>query len=308
MRRTTTVAVGLAVLLIATSTYGAVAATTTTSSTASDQTDETDRDRLDQLEWWLGGFDLTDEQVAAIVDEAETMRANGASDGEIRRTVLAQLESAGVERAEVRERAHLLPLYGLAGHADLTDAQLDDLAATIEAEWDAGERVPEIKVTVLHELEAMGVDTTDIVDRHFDRLEHRLLTNTDLTAEEVGVVVADARAVYDDGGSFEEIADEVRAGLRALDADWDRRGPPRHPGEAPDGPIDRDHDRSDHVRAIAQQLHGEYDLTREEIRTILWEARELRADGASAAEIRGYIQERAAELDGDDATTEPLFA
>ncbi|WP_267639884.1 hypothetical protein [Haloarchaeobius amylolyticus] len=344
MKRRTLTAVGFAALLLTSSVFGVVGATPDETTTAPEPTG----DWSAELAWYLGLFDLSDDQVDAIVAEAERMQADGASAAEIRREVVDSLRQYGVDERDIREKSQLRVLYRLQGHYDLTDAQLDELTTMVVTMYDEGEAIPEIKHAVVRQLQDYGVDTTALEDRLWQARYEHLLARFDLSESEARLVVAEARALFEKGATWDDIQDSVRANLREFDAqrvdrtDWRQKlhhvkqvhdlahryglsgeevrdvvttardlrenGADRAEVRQAVRETVRQYTTDDRKRAavkrVAHHLHDESDLTREEIRTALTEARDLRNDGASWAEVREYIRERAEELSDEESAGE----
>ncbi|WP_435333117.1 hypothetical protein [Haloarchaeobius sp. TZWWS8] len=281
-------AVGLAVLLLTSSVAGVVMATPdqttgTDSTTAPDQ--PTDGDRVAELTWYLDMFDLSGAQVDAIVAEAKRMHEAGATGAEIRRMVVDSLRDYGVSDREIHEKNRLRHLYGLKTHYDLTDAQLDELTTMVQTMYDDGEAVAEIKHAIVWQLQDYGVDTTDLEDRIWQARYDRLLRQYDLTESEAQLIVDDARALFEEGATWDEIQDSVRSDLREFDA---KRADRAHW-----------HDKLQFVKKVHDLAHT-YGLSGEEVRDVATTARDMKADGASDAEIRDAVREMVHDYATDD--------
>lgn len=120
-----------------------------------------------RLERFLGLFDLTDEEIDAIVDDADAMHDDGASKQEIREYVLGELADEGYDREDVFRTVFEQRAERLQERFDLTDAQTDELVDDVVNLWlDGGDR-DEIRNLVHEKLEEFGADVPD-TDRRRD--------------------------------------------------------------------------------------------------------------------------------------------
>ncbi|WP_435364144.1 hypothetical protein [Haloarchaeobius sp. DYHT-AS-18] len=285
MKARTMTAVGFATLLLTSSVVGVVAATPDETTTDPESTG----DWRAELTWYLGLFDLSDDQVDAIVDEAERMHEDGATAHEIRREVVDSLHQYGVAEREIREKSQLRVLYELKTHYHLTDAQLDELTTMVVTMYEDGEAIPEIKHAVVWQLQDYGVDTTALEERMWQARYDHLLRRYDLTETEAQLIVDDTRALFEDGATWDDIQDSVRSHLREFDA---RR-------------VDQGHwrDKLQHVKKIHDLAHR-YGLSGEEVRDVVTTAREMKADGASNEKIRAAVGELIRDYASDDHPTD----
>ncbi|WP_439026727.1 hypothetical protein [Haloarchaeobius sp. DT45] len=280
MKARTMTAVGFAALLLTSSVFGVVGAAPDETTTQPEPTG----DWTAELTWYLGLFELSDDQVDAIVAEAERMHDDGATAHELRHEVVDSLRQYGVDEREIREKAQLRVLYELKTHYDLTDAQLDELTTMVVTMYEDGEAIPEIKHAIVWQLQDYGVDTTDLEERMWQARYDHLLKRYDLTESEAQLILDDARALFEDGATWDDIQDSVRSHLREFDA---RR-------------VDNGHwrDKLQHVKKIHDLAHR-YGLSGEEVRDVVSTAREMKADGASNGEIRAAV----GDMDRDYAST-----
>lgn len=148
----------------------AVETTPTTDAASEPTTMPPDRDASfeQQLAHRLSKFDLTDEQVRTVVAEAVRLREAGASRLVVRSAVVMHLYGYGVDApflyadgsdgATAGERL----AERLGERFDLTDAQVDEVAATIDRMRGDGASRAEIYRTVRALLVEYGVDEDDL--------------------------------------------------------------------------------------------------------------------------------------------------
>jgi hypothetical protein len=233
-------------------------------------------------------YDLTDEQVDTIIADARALFDEGASWDEIQDSVRAHLREYDAERTNrghwkaklhfVKKVHHFAHQYGLEGE------ELRDVVSTAREMHQNGVSPEEIRRTVREMVHDYAQD-----DRKKDaakRLAKHLEDRFDLTNEQVREVVTLIKTMHEDGASRAEIKRAVHEKIQEYTDD-------------------RTDDRTRTItKRVVVHLVDEYDLTTDEIRTIVTEARDLRHEGATWEEVRDFITDRASELDGDDQTTD----
>jgi hypothetical protein len=147
---------------------------------------------------------------------------------------------------------------------DLSDAQADELEALIVRLDDDGASRAEIARVVAHKLVEFGVEPTDIERDAFRLSLHRLSERFDLTERQTAELAEIVRTMHADGASRAETKRVVYAKL----VEWDK--------------LDR------HPHAVAW-LSDFLDLSDTEADQLTGLVADMRADGASRAEIRHAI-------------------
>ena len=290
-------AAALALLVLVAGVAGVVAADTTatptaTATAAENATDDEpttmppadDQSFEERLAHRLSQFDLTDEQIRVIVSDAARLRDDGASRLVIRSSIVMHLYGYGVDAPFLsadggdgtspadRIAAQLGELF------DLTDAQVDEIAATIER------------------LHADGATRAEIY-----RAVHALLVEYGVGEDELDDLRA--RVLHAQAHQLHERAHAVHARADRL-----------HHAAAHDRPADGLDRRAadDVVDRHLDRLDDRYDLGDEQVGTLDRLVHGMLDDGASREAIRDAVQdqlrdwgygvppnERPAEADGE---------
>lgn len=177
-------------------------------------------DWLDDLDAFLAVFDLTDEEHDAIVDEAEEMRAEGATAADLHHMVHYQLYQHGYDTRDV----HAYAVASRLGEAfDLTDEQVTELATGLVDELDAGADRTDVREYVRETLESFGVDDTEVRAAVVEHRLRALADRHDLTDDQTEELVDGALELVDDGANRAELREYVRETLAAFGVDLDDR-------------------------------------------------------------------------------------
>ena len=218
-----------------------------------------------QVEAALGPFldalDVTQRQRAAVLDRAESLRADGAAPARIVHATYAELHEQGVPRAELRESTWRLRVGVLLAQLDLTADQRAAVVGEVEAKRADDADAREIRRAAGGTLLEYGVERDEIarawrnvrhvelhirlyrleqrLERFHDRARdgghdhpdgkpawaHRVQHRYDLTDERTREVVEEARAMHEAGADREAILEMVHRKLHEFGADH-RHGDP----------------------------------------------------------------------------------
>ncbi len=272
-------AVALAVLVVLAGVAGVVAADPTgaspTATPTAAETDDAAPETLpgvdstfeERLAERLSQFDLTEGQVRAIVGEAVRLRDNGASRLVIRSSVVMNLYQFGVDApflyagddATAGERI----AARLGERFDLTDAQIAEIAATIDRLHADGASRAEIYRAVRALLVEYGVDEDelDVLDR---RARH-----------------ARAHRLHEQAHRHHQRAHELHERAHRLHHVAGQGDAPSRDGDAVDRHVDR--------------IQARYDLTDEQAAELERLVRGMVADGASREAIAEAVRDRLAD-------------
>jgi hypothetical protein len=193
-------------------------------------------DWSEDLDAFLTVFDLDEETQAAIVDEAEEMRADGATAADVHHMVHYRLYQHGHDTRDVHAYA---VAYRLGEGFDLTDEQMTELATGIVDELDDGADRREIRQYTREKLEAFGVTDEEMRSAVVEHRLHTLADRHDLTDEQTEELVHGALELVDSGASRAELREYVHETLEEFGVDLDDR---RERGERRDRDSERGRD------------------------------------------------------------------
>jgi Spy/CpxP family protein refolding chaperone len=229
----------------------------------------------------LDELDLTDAQRAEIDAKLEELEAAGAAPDEIRAAVVELLEGFGVEVPDALKSK----LEQQIAKLDLTDEQRAAVDAKIAELEAAGASEDEIRDALVDLLEELGVEVPAYLLGHIDRL----LSQLDLTEDQIAEIDALVAQLRADGATQTEIQDAVLQKLEEWGVD------------VPDEVFVK---RGHHGRGFGFFL---FDLTEDQRLEILATVAELQVAGATHQEIRDAIKELLVEwgvIEGDGEAVE----